>query len=66
MVELLKKNVAEIVCLVIAVSMAYYIETKISDPFDTRHFAEMSFKYAIVAIISLKIRKKFFPVKRRS
>lgn len=63
MVELLKKNVAEIVCLIIAVSMAYYIETKISDPFNTRHFVGMSFKYAIVAIISVKISKKFFPVK---
>lgn len=63
MIKLLKRNVAEIVCLVIAVSMAYYIETIISDPFDTRHFAEMSLKYAIVGIISLKIRKKFFPVK---
>lgn len=58
MIELLKKNVGEIIVIFLAVLAVYIIATKTNTPVNSIHFLIMSTVYAAAGIITLKLVKR--------
>lgn len=55
MLELLKKNRAQIITIFVSVSIAFFVEQKIGNPFDDGQFIVMAAIYSALGLISLKL-----------
>lgn len=54
MLELLKRNIPQIITIFVSVSIAYYVELKLNNPIDIGHFVVMAAIYSALGLISLK------------
>ncbi|TCB50947.1 hypothetical protein E0H80_06145 [Acinetobacter sp. ANC 4779] len=64
MLELLKKNIPQIITIFVSVSFAYYVELRLNNPIDIGHFIIMAAIYSALGLISLKLGMRF-PKKKK-
>lgn len=58
MIELLRKNIAEIIVIFLAVLAVYTIAIKTNTPVNSIHFAIMSTIYSVMGIFAIKLAKR--------